>query len=293
MRRRFARTVILTTACLLAGEGYVHAQDSGCPTRSASASNDRQPSGPEISIAEVTFSGSLQLPASDQDQLAASIKQQDYGNSPDGATDDAVERVRAGWQDHGYLKVKVSGEKRTLTSSPTNRRIALSFHVDEGLQYTLGKITFRNNKVISDVAVLRGLFPINDGEIFSREKIAKGLENLSRAYGDKGYMNFTSVPDAKFDDDRGLIALDVDIDEGRQFYVSGVNVLGLDEPARQELLKDLPFKRGQLYTNEVWELFLLKYGSMLPNCECRGQTSLNDYTGAVTVTLDFQPCSTD
>ena len=85
---------------LLAGKPHVQAQNSGCPTRSASASDDRQPSGPEVSMAEVTFSGSLQLPLSDQDQIAASIKRQDYGISPDGATDDAVERVSAGWQDH-------------------------------------------------------------------------------------------------------------------------------------------------------------------------------------------------
>ena len=89
-----------------------------------------------------------------------------------------------------------------LTSSPASQRMALSFQVEEGLQYTLGEITFKNNKVISDVAALRGLFPINDGDIFSREKIAKGLENLRKAYGDRGYINFTSVPDTKFDDEK-------------------------------------------------------------------------------------------
>jgi outer membrane protein assembly factor BamA len=292
MRRRIAQIAILTAACVLAGRPHAHAQDSGCPTR-VSASDDRRPSGYEISIAEVTFSGSLQLPISEQDQIADSIRQRTDGSSLEGLTDEAAERVRAGWQDHGYFKVRVSGEERTLTSSPTSRRIALSFHVDEGLQYNLDRITFENNKAMSDVSVLRGLFPINNGDIFSREKIAMGLENLRKAYGEMGYINFTSVPDTKFDDEKKLISLDIDMDEGKRFYVSSVNVLGLDEPARQELLESLPIKRGQIYTSKVWELILLNYGSMLPDCECHEQLGSNDYTGAVAITLDFRPCSTD
>jgi len=257
--RRFAQIVILTTTCLLAGKPNVEALDSGCPRHSASASHDRQPSGPESSIAEVIFSGSLQLPVSDQDAIAASIKRQDYENSPDGATDDAVERVRAGWQDHGYFKVKVSGDKRTLTSRPDGRRIALSFYVEEGSQYSLDRITFKNYKLMADVSAVRGLFPIDNGDIFSREKIAKGLENLRKAYGEMGYINFTSVPETQFDDKNKLISLEIDIDEGKQFYISNINVLGLDELARQELLKSLPIKPGQIYNSRLWELSLRKY----------------------------------
>jgi outer membrane protein assembly factor BamA len=292
MRRRFAQIVILATACLLAGKPQVEAQASGCPTRSASASHDRQPFGPETSIAEVTFSGSLQLAVSDQDEIAASIMRQDSGKSPDGATDDAVERVRTGWQDHGYFKVKVSGEKRTLTSRLDSRRIALSFYVEEGLQYSLDRITFKNYKLMADVSAVRGLFPIDDGDVFSREKIAKGLENLRKAYGEMGYINFTSVPDTQFDDENKLISLEIDIDEGKQFYVSNINVLGLDELARQELLKSLPIKRGQIYNSRLWELSLQKYSSMFPDCQCGdSERRLDQRAGTVSLTLDLRPCS--
>ena len=96
---------------------------------------------------------------------------------------------------------------RILTGSPMSQRIALSFRVDEGLQYRLGQIRFLNNKAIRDMGALRALFPITDGDIFSREEIAKGLENLSKAYGEIGYINFTSVPDTRFDDQERLIYL--------------------------------------------------------------------------------------
>ena len=81
---------------------------------------------------------------------------------------------------------------------------------------------------------------IQAGDVLSREKIAIGLENLRKAYGSLGYVNFTSVPETTFDDDNKVVHIDIDVDEGKQFYVSSVDILGLDELARQELLKDLP-----------------------------------------------------
>lgn len=90
-----------------------------------------------------------------------------------------------------------------------------------------------------------------------------------------------------------MITLDIDMDEGRQFYVGTINVLGLDEPARQELVKGLPTTTGQVYTGEQWQLFLRKYSSMLPQCGCQRALGVDEHAGIVSVTLDFRPCSTD
>jgi outer membrane protein assembly factor BamA len=288
MRFRLAQVVIFAAMCLLAGRLHVNAQS--CPT--PPASHDEQPLGPEISITEVTFSGYLQLPILDQEQITTSIKKQTYEVPLDRAIDEALERLRSGWQDHGYFQVQVNGEATTLTSSLAGQRIALSVHVDEGLQYSLGRIGFKHNKAISDVGALRDLFPIKDREIFSTEKIGAGLENLSKAYGELGYINFTSVPETKFDDEKKLIYLDIDINEGKQFYVGSVNLTGLDEATRQELLKDLPITQGQIFNSRLWEL-LLKLGSRLPDCECadRQARSLNERAGIVNFTFDFRPCS--
>jgi outer membrane protein assembly factor BamA len=292
MRYQLAQVVILAASCLLAGRPHVDAQS--CPT--PHTSDDERPPGPEISIAQLTFSGFLQLPISDQDQIAESIKEVSYGDSLDATTDEALERVRMGWQNHGYFKVLVNGNATTLDSTSAGRRIALSVHVDEGSQYRLGGIGFKHNRAVSNLDALRRLFPIRDGETFSREKVAEGLENLRKAYGELGYINFTSIPDTRFDDEKKLIYLDIDMDEGKPFYVSSVDVLGLDEPTRQELLRDLPIKVGQPYNSRLWELSLLKHRSMFPDCGgCRAYQPLrlDERAGAVAVTLDFRPCSGD
>ena len=296
MRCRPAHIVILATICLLAGKPHVHAQsevpevqaERSCPLPSA----HEQASDPEISIVEVTFSGSLQMQIFDQDQIADSIKQQKYESSFAGVTDEALERVRAGWQDRGYFKVLVSGHARRLISGPDSQRVALSVHVDEGLQYSMGEITFKNNLAISDVAALRGLFPIKDGDIASREKIAKALDNLRRAYGDRGYINFTLVPDTKFEDERKLLFLDIDLDEGKQFHFGDFNIVGLDEPTRQELLRDFPIKHGQVYDGRLFESFMLRHPSIsAPDDPNHIYRRLDERAGTVAITLDARPCA--
>jgi outer membrane protein insertion porin family len=227
------------------------------------------------------------MPATDQDQIAASLKQRTYTGSLDGVVDEAEERVRAAWQDRGYFKVQVSGKGRTLTRSPVNQRIALSFRVDEGLQYRLGKVLFRNNKAIGNVGTLRALFPIADGDVFSREEIAKGLENLSKAYGKMGYINFTSVPDTRFDDQERLIYLEIDMDEGKQFRLSSISFPSLDDTARQEILRDslLP---GQIFNQETFELLLQRHGSLLDSCS--SSQRLDERAGTLAIRFDCGQC---
>jgi outer membrane protein assembly factor BamA len=297
MRSGLAQIVVFATAGLLAGQVSIHAQQadvtvipevqdqSYCPR--SSPSRAAQSSGTEVSIDNVTFSGFLQMPISDQDEIATAIRQETHGDALDGVIQEALERVRAGWQNRGYFKVTVSGDTRTLTENAADVHITLFVHVDEGLRYTLGAITFKHNKAISNVEALRALFPINDGEIFSREKIAMGLEVLRKAYGQLGYINFTSVPDTTFDDQKKLIFLEIDVDEGKQFYVSSIDIVGADA----EVLNDLALTPGQAYDVRLIELFLRKHlpGADVndPNIQHR---QLDERNGTVALTFDFRSC---
>ena len=300
MRSRLAQIVVLATTCLLAGKAPVHGQSTDslaitvtCPALPAldgQQPDDQRPSRPEIAIAAVKISGGFQIPISAQDMIVNSIKLQIHGDSVDEVTNEALERVRAGWQDRGYFKVQVSGKTKTLAGSH-GRRITVEVRVDEGMQYRLSEITFKNNKVISDVASLRGLFPIKDGDIFSREKIAEGLENLRKFYGELGYINFTALPDTVFDDTRRTISLEIDADEGKQFYVSSINIVGLDEPSRTAILKDFPV--GNVYNEKLFRLFLEKYQSVFklqPDDPRLTVRRLDEQIGAVSITLYACPC---
>jgi hypothetical protein len=67
------------------------------------------------------------------------------------------------------------------------------------------------------------------------------------------------------------------------------NILDLDEPTRQELLKDFPMKRGQVYDDRLFESFLLRHSSILPDDPSR-QRRLDERAGTVAITLDASQC---
>jgi outer membrane protein assembly factor BamA len=262
MRCRLAQHV-LAIACFLSCQPPTHAQVP--PTANLGTENskvcaplsDKDPLDPEVTIAELHFEGDLRMPTSDQDEIATSLEQQAYSGDRDGLTSEVLERVRRAWQDRGYFSVQVSGDANVLTSNPVSERIAITVQVDEGQQYRLGEIRFRNNRAISNVGALRNLFPLKDGDIVSREKLAKGLDNLRLAYGELGYINFTSIPDTRINEENQTISLDVDVDEGKQFYVSSINVVGLDD----HVLKDSLLQPGNIYNERLANLFVEKHAT--------------------------------
>ncbi|MFZ0537426.1 MAG: outer membrane protein assembly factor BamA [Candidatus Sulfotelmatobacter sp.] len=188
--------------------------------------------------------------------------------------DEDTERVRNEYQNRGYFKVIVdqpktkihdtghSGTHIPLLQSGPGKAVDITMPIEEGDRYTLGGITFKNNKAVSNVKALRNLFPIKDGDIFSKDKIGKGLENLRKAYGEQGYINFTSVPETRFDDDKKQIFLDVDVDEGKQFYVRRIEFQGNTTTRDKVIRREIALEEGNIYNSRLWELSLLRLNQL-------------------------------
>jgi len=279
----------------LAQAALAKTQNAGV-CRPSSSSVGEQSSSPQVTVAELLLEGDLHMAISEQERIAASLKRREYSGSPEGVASEVAERVRAAWQNRGYFKVEVQEDAKTLTSGPGTNRIAVAVQVVEGPQYRLEKITFKNNRAISNAHALRSLFPIKDGDVFSREQIAKGLETLRNAYGDMGYINLTSIPNTHLDEARMLIGLDIDIDEGKQFLVRSVNVLGLDENVSRDTQKDLLVKPGDIYNRRLASMFVRDHISLMPtdtSPESRIHLNPDEKTGTVVVTFDFRFCPTE
>jgi outer membrane protein insertion porin family len=185
-----------------------------------------------------------------------------------------TERVRAEFQNRGYFKVLVDEPKTEIHDTGhtgfhvpwlqpgLGKSVDITMPIEEGERYHLGTITFKNNKAIPNAAALRSLFPMKDGDIFSREKVAKGLENLRKAYGEAGYINFTSVPDTKFDDEKKTVDLTVDVDEGKQFYVRRIEFQGNTTTRDKVIRREIALEEGQIYNSRYWELSLLRLNQL-------------------------------
>ncbi len=186
--------------------------------------------------------------------------------------DEDAERVRLAYGDRGYFKA-LTGEpvtkiRDTTGFNPftfhvtTGKRIDLLIPIEEGERYRLGGITFKGNVHVPNTRVLRAQFANKDGEWFNRTQFGKGLEQLRKAYGELGYINFVGTPVPRFDEAKHLIFLDIDIDEGKAFYISRIEFTGnsitRDKVIRRELLVD----EGSVYNSRLVDLSLLRLNQL-------------------------------
>jgi surface antigen-like variable number repeat protein len=247
-----------------------------------------------VHIVNLTFDGAISMAPTDRDQIAASITSRAYFGDPDEVTSQVLTELKSAWQERGYLNAKVQGEARVLSSSPADQRVTIAVDVDEGEQYRLGSIDFENNKIITDIQALRDLFPLQNGELFDPHKISKGLENLKLAYRGLGYINFTSFPKTVTDEGNKTVSLEIDCDEGKQFSVEQIDILGLDESAFQQVQRDLFVKPGDIYNERLVNLFVEKLASLIPVDTSQGprfNLSLNERAATVAITYDFRHCA--
>jgi outer membrane protein insertion porin family len=186
--------------------------------------------------------------------------------------DEDTERVRAAYQDRGYFKaqtgdptthVRDAGGLNPFTLRPSKgKRIDILIPVEEGERYRLAAITFTGNKNAPNTKALRAQFAQKDGEYFNRTLFSKGLDQLRKSYGSLGYINMVGNPVPAIDDAKKTITLNIDIDEGKRFFVSRIefqgNTITRDKVIRRELL----LEEGQVYNSQLWELSILRLNQL-------------------------------
>ncbi len=182
------------------------------------------------------------------------------------------ERVRTAMQNKGYFRAVV-GEPAThirnenglslFTFRPkTGKRIDIRLPIEEGERYKLGSITFTGNKAVSNVRALRSQFAIKDGDYFNYTAVAKGLENLRKAYGQLGYINFGAIPTPRVDQAKKLVSLDIDIDEGKPYTVSRIEFTGNTVTRDRVIRRELLLEEGSVYNSVQWENSLLRLNQL-------------------------------
>ena len=183
-----------------------------------------------------------------------------------------TERVRQAYRDRGYANAAVEQPKTQIrdegglnwfTFRPNKgKRIDILMAIEEGGRYRLGGITFTGNKAVVNEKALRATFAMKDGDWFSATAMGKGLDNLKKAYGSLGYINFGAVPRPTYDDQKKVVSWDIDIDEGKPFYVSRIefqgNTITRDRVIRRELMLD----EGSVYNSQLWEYSLLRLNQL-------------------------------
>jgi outer membrane protein assembly factor BamA len=237
------------------------------PMAQAQSSIDRS----RVAIDVVELEGSL-LPKAVQEQLVASLKQREWDENSNWVADleiivsRAETEGRPDRENQGYLGFSVGAWWKPLRQERGLLHVLVTINVNEGQQKRLDKIEFHYVDHLwpsgLDSDDLRKLFPLNDGDIYNRDKYQSGLSAVMDAYAEQGFIDCRIDQIIKSDDVNQSVALEMDITEGEKYRWGNIKVIGLD-PAIETVLRSR-LTTGSPVNRKLIGDFYQEYKSLLP-----------------------------
>jgi outer membrane protein insertion porin family len=149
------------------------------------------------------------------------------------------------YMDQGFVNVKVG--KPAIGLSPDRRFLFVSIGVEEGEQYTIGKIGF-SGELLGEEPALRHLLETKAGTLFSRSRVGKDLFAIGDVYKDRGFAYANISPQTQVDEKQRLIDLTFDVQPGLKCRFEKIEVVGNDKTRDKVVRRELRFYEGESFS---------------------------------------------
>jgi len=180
------------------------------------------------------------------------------------------------YADHGYLKARF-GEPRVEEVGEVGtwvplvghkgRGLKVVIHVDEGRQYRAGEIKVEDNTEFT-ADEIKSVVGLKTGDVVKGYSVVqKGLENLKKLYGSRGYIQFQSgfVPEFKddtTDPSKGVADITFTIEEGKQYVLRRLEFIGNTFTRDNVLRREVLLNEGERYNDQLWDLSILRLNQL-------------------------------
>ena len=148
----------------------------------------------------------------------------------------------------------------TSVESLPGNRVALNINIKEGQIATIQHINVVGNSVYSDEE-LKDLFSLKlphfwsfyqKDDRYARQKLSGDLERLRSYYLDSGYVNFSiDSTQVSITPDKKHVYITVNVTEGEQYTVRGVDISGEMVVPEEQLMKVVRVEEGQIFSRRL------------------------------------------
>jgi outer membrane protein insertion porin family len=146
------------------------------------------------------------------------------------------ELLRRFYLNRGYADFRVVSGVAELTRDRED--FFVTFTMDEGPTYEFGKIDVTTQLKALDPKILKDLVPLDEGDLYSADRIDKTIELLTAAAGRQGYAFVDISPKISRDRTKRRISVTFEVNEGPRVYVDRINITGntrtIDKVIRRE-----------------------------------------------------------
>jgi outer membrane protein insertion porin family len=205
------------------------------------------------SIAEVNFEGNDEI---DDESLEKALDQVDIAKGRI-FDENKLEKIQRELQQVYYSLGKYAASIDAQWRSLDEDRIAIDITISEGISATIKSINIVGNRDFDEDELLdtfqletssSGMFADDD---YSSSKLGADLESLKSYYFDRGYLQFqVNSQQVTISPDRKDISLSINIFEGNQFSISGIEVGGQMVVDAEELRALISFREGDIFSRK-------------------------------------------
>jgi outer membrane protein insertion porin family len=209
------------------------------------------------------------------------------------------------YADDGYLKARF-GEPRVEDVGKVGNWVPIVGHkgqglkivipVEEGRQYAAGEIKVEDNTEFT-AEEIKSVLGIKTGDVVKGYTVLqKGLDNLKKLYGSRGYIQFNSLFSPEFHDSssdkaKGVVDITFTMDEGKQYTLRRLEFIGNTFTRDRVMRREVLLNEGDRYNEQLWDLSLLRLNQLGYFNQIKPEDATintNEREGQVDVTLKVE-----
>ncbi|MDD4956980.1 MAG: outer membrane protein assembly factor BamA [Candidatus Omnitrophica bacterium] len=160
-----------------------------------------------------------------------------------------VINIRTNYTEQGYSNAQV--DYRIETDPDTGAAVVV-FVIDEGMPFKIRKIGFEGNKsvktseLLSYMSTKTAWWFIRKGA-FDEDVFKEDQERIQSVYRSKGFLDAKVTSRVEYSEDGKSIYLTVIVDEGKQYYVGDLKLVGTLAFPEEDVMATLKMKPGDAF----------------------------------------------
>lgn len=245
-------------------------------------------------VGAIEFKGNKKL---DDDELEAVLTIRPLETADLSDINESIQKMKQEYADKGYHLVNIRYSFEPMKDSPDKK---LVFTIQEQQGIRIKKVNFIGNKAFSDKELrkviqtkAKGLLSWLTGSgKYTQETLERDTAFLTYHYLNHGYLRVkVSAPESYLTRDRQWLIVNFHIDEGKQYRIGSVNIVGDILTTKGQMLDMMQTKPGEIYSRRKLDEDVQKLTEMYGD-EAYAFASINPVTQAddenLTADITFQ-----
>lgn len=148
------------------------------------------------------------------------------------------------YKDNGYIEADVSTPLSRL--SLARQRVDISFNIEEGESYQIGKISFAGDLLFGEKD-FRNKVALRDGALFRISQFQADVKTLTDLYNDEGYAFVDIVPETTTNRTARTVDIVWKITKGEKAYFRNITIEGNDNTRDNVIRRNIKVAEGERF----------------------------------------------